>query len=354
MKNYKLSLGVIYMTTSSLAKMPTESDTALIKSSNKKIFNFNPQETEVSSFVSSILLEMLGADKLAALRGKQERVDSLLKKIDNADDKEKIQLKAEIHKLKGELYLAAAEKVIEKIRFTFTGFDIDKKPIPSALVAGADNILENKILSLLAKCYLSAQIYSVFNITDNEFDNLSRKALEGRDASENLKYNKILTVLGGVFELEKSLMNLDKENKQSTASLEEIKKMGKEGQKIHDLLKPIVHLLSEDATSTEKNHLLGTIRNFITLFREALEEILSPVHNLMTGTRSVSFVESSSPPPREIYRSIPEPSFVSNSANFFKKAPERGALLDEKTENNLQSANQTAEKASERYFSIRL
>jgi len=354
-KNYKLSWGVIYMTTSSLSKRLTESDAVLIKDSNKKTFNFNPQEVEVGSFLSSILLEMLGADKLAELRGKQEKLDSLLKKIDGVDSDAEKRLKNNIAELKSELILAAAEKINEKVTFTFTGFDISKQPIPSELVNKSESILDARVLTSLAKAYLNTQIYSVFNITENEFGNLSKKAPRTRTPNEVRKYNKVLTLLPEVLKIQKLSKNPDTTNEELTTALEKIKALGKKGTKLYNLLKPIVDLSSKDATSTEKNHLLGIIRNFITLFREVLEEILSPAHNFITGTRSVSFVNTSSTnPPREIYRSIPELSFANNSTNFFKKAPERSTLPDEKTENNSQSVAQTEEKEPGRYLCARL
>ncbi|BBB15723.1 major facilitator superfamily Na-driven efflux pump [Candidatus Rickettsiella viridis] len=311
---------------------------------NKKIFNFNPQETEANSFITHILLEMLGADKLAELRTKQERLDSLFKKIDNADDQEKMQFKAEIHKLKGELALAAAEKVIEKISFTFAGFDIDKKPIPSALVEDSENILENRILSLLAKCYLSAQIYSVFNITDNEFDALSQKSSENRTSTEERKYNKLLNLLGKVLKIEKLLRNSDTTHEVLTTALVQIKAMEKKATTVSNLLTPLVAVPSEDV---EKTHSLKNTRRLFSLLREVLEEIIYSIPNLITGTKSVSFVEPYSPNLSSIgtYSPIaeelttPKSSSVNIHTSFFGKNPRTAGLmgknlLDETTEDN--------------------
>lgn len=155
--------------------------------------------------------------------------------------------------------------------------------------------------------------------------------------------------MGEVIKIEKLLKNPDKTNEKLITSLDKIKAMGKKETKMYDLLSPLVSPPSEKATYAEKHHRSAKARRFITLFRETLEEIFLPTHKHTKETSFVSFIKPNpATSPTETYRPESKLNFFNNNSSFFGKTLEKDTLLDEKTENKLQSTEQAEEKAPER------
>ena len=220
--------------------------------SKKEIFNFNfnPLLEEINSFVARVLMTAFGENEFKGFTHKQTVIDTLLKnRIETTDSLIKKKIENEIVSLKSYLLIKSNE-LKEKLKFTYIGFDIGKTPIPIKLLKGSKNIIENDVLSLLAKGYFVSQVYSFFKITELTFTLLSNKRKKNRSHKEDIKYNKILDLLDELDKLKKLLKKFpDEERQEKIDLLRKIKKMGKEGENMHNLLRHLTSFPAYDGNS---------------------------------------------------------------------------------------------------------
>ncbi|MES2141835.1 MAG: hypothetical protein V4471_02975 [Pseudomonadota bacterium] len=198
----------------------------------KEIFNFNPDQVDftVDHFVSNILTELLGEVKFSDLKNKQ-------KTIDTCTEEKRAALTSEV-----------LEKVLElkeKIKFTFEGFDVSKKPIPDELMRRSKNILESKILDLLAKGYLVTQIYSLYGTTNENYNEVAEKAVKHRALNEQGLYESVQLLMEKVLDFKKALANGT--GKEIIRAINKIKPTQKNGSERTDspeykMYKLLVHL----------------------------------------------------------------------------------------------------------------
>lgn len=247
-------------------------------------FNFNPETENVPSFISNVIKKLSG-NKLPELTNKQKAIEVISKNLDTIAEDKRQTKKKEIATLKKDLILQALE-IKEKLRFTFNGFEPNKKTIPSELIKGSERIIENHILNLLCQCYFTAQIYSIFKLTDAEFNTLSVKGKKGRNKKEQSKYTKVLDLISEIDSFIKLLKrNSDKDEneseKQKINQLEKIKNMGKEGKKMYDLLKPLLFFNENDLNYCQQS----TMCRWFSFFSCA-QEITSDKHALVQKKQS--------------------------------------------------------------------
>ncbi|MDQ8039137.1 MAG: hypothetical protein REH83_01890 [Rickettsiella sp.] len=196
--------------------------TATLVNNNKYLFNFNPKEVKVEKFIDDVFKTILGENKFSDLRNKQQIIDS------HKDEN-------------GDLMSEVLEEVLElkdKIKFTYNGFDISKTPIPIEIISRS-SMLENKLLDLLAVGYFVNQLYSIYNITNEQFEAVSKKTIKDRSPEEICKYQEISDLLRKILQVKKCLnKGLVEENKKTIKTIKKIK--SREAQEIYKLLK---HLL---------------------------------------------------------------------------------------------------------------
>ena len=212
-------------------------------------FNFNPKEDKVFAFIDKILKTVLDKNKLDKLKELQLKLDILLANYRQLDEEKKYYYKQPINDLSCKLKLESMQ-VIEKLKLTFKGFDICEQAMPLELLHSRKDILANDILFLIRQGYINAQIISLFDLSLEQYEELSRKGLQ-RNKFETIKFKTILTFVDKINSLIKLTQsqgngtNKEKINKAKRDILEELKGIGKEGKKAYFLLHPLLNYNSE-------------------------------------------------------------------------------------------------------------
>ncbi len=214
-------------------------------SKQKFNFNFNPKEG-VSAFIPEILRVALDKTKLDKFKDQQLELDCLQAKYRQEFDKEKkYYFQQQINNLSCRLKLESMQ-VIEKLKLTFKGFDICEQAMPLELLHPRKDVLADTILFLIRQGYVNAQIISLFDLSLEQYEALSRKGPQ-RDKLENNKFEAILTFVDRT----KSLIRLTQANAETQdkiAILQELKAIGAEGKKAYFLLR---HLLNYNPEASE-------------------------------------------------------------------------------------------------------
>ena len=181
--------------------------------------------------------------KLDNFKEQQRKIDIVQAKYKQEFDKEKQDyFQKQISNLSYRLKLESMQ-VIEKLKLTFKGFDICAQAMPLELLHPRKDILANTILFLIRQGYVNAQIISLFDLSLEQYEALSKKG-QKRDKLETIKFENILTFVAKI----KSLIRLTQcngANQDKFDILEGLKAMGREGKKAYFLLRPLLDYNSE-------------------------------------------------------------------------------------------------------------
>jgi len=202
--------------------------------SPKEIFEFNPL-ADPNDFLDWVVKKAYKGGNFSELQCKRDKVAAFSTITDESK-------KAKLAEKKKELLIVAGE-LKENIKFIFPA-NIDKHPIPIALVTRHSDIIKNSVSALFAKEYLLCQIYGLFKTTDCDFSRLCDKGRLGRNEDENDTYDGVIELLGAVYAFKKlaikSTPEAKKEQVAAAAALDKIKKMGPEGAQMYHLLSHLI------------------------------------------------------------------------------------------------------------------
>lgn len=204
-------------------------------SKEPRLFNYNPEKEEVSAFVAKVLEKVFPFEKIQEFEGLSRRIELLEAERTRAHDAGKKNKYGEyIQNLRNEL--TTKKQVREKVKFSFENFNILKKAIPIELFAYTKDVSENDILVILRKGYLTNQVNALFNLSQADMEELSKKGKK-RKAKEDSIYKKVIDLMSKILELTDVRRTEAVDYSRSKQKiLKDIKKMGNEGKKMYKLL----------------------------------------------------------------------------------------------------------------------
>ncbi|MCZ6913460.1 MAG: hypothetical protein O7C59_02470 [Rickettsia endosymbiont of Ixodes persulcatus] len=204
-------------------------------SKEPRLFNYNPEKEEVSAFVAKVLAKLFPPEKTKEFEELSNKIEGLkAERRQVQDEVKKNEYGEHIKDFQNEL--TVKKQVREKVKFSFEGFDILKNAIPAELFAYTKDVSENDILVILRKGYLTNQVNALFNLSQSDMDELSKKG-QNRKGKEDIIYVNVIELMSKILELvdvrrTEAVDYLSSKKK----ILKDIKKMGSEGKKMYKLL----------------------------------------------------------------------------------------------------------------------